>query len=73
MDETMDSIKTILHSKKFQRDAPERLNHLIRRIGEQNLETATTAFSPMGAPDKATRKNRKSNRKQKKVRQENAA
>jgi hypothetical protein len=61
MDETMDSIKTILRSEKFLREAPDRLEHLIRRIQREDSETAATAFSPLPDHNSVNRENRQSN------------
>jgi hypothetical protein len=61
MDLTMDSVKTILHSEKFLRDAPDRLEHLIHRIQRENSEPEATAFSPSLDGRPAKRENRKSN------------
>lgn len=69
----MDSIKTIINSKKFQREAPEQLKFLIRRIRRENSEPEATAISPMLPKDRAEHKSRKSIRKNKETTKKNVA
>lgn len=69
----MDSIKTIINSKKFQREAPEQLKFLIRRTLRENAGPEVTAISPMLPKDRDERKNHKLIRKQKETTKKNVA
>lgn len=73
MDLAMDSVKTILHSEKFLRAAPDRLENLIRRIQRENSDAEATAFSPMLAGKTARRENHKLNRIEVEAKEKNAA
>ena len=71
--DSMDSIKTIINSKKFQREAPKQLKFLIRSIQSEIFQPEATAFSPMFPTDKDVRKSRKSTKKQKETKKKNVA
>lgn len=69
----MDSINTILNSRKFQREAPDRLKHLIRRHRRETFKPDATAFLPMSPTDKTERKESEPNRKTIQIEKQDAA
>ena len=71
--DSMDSIKTIINSKKFQREAPEQLKFLIRGTQRETSKPEVSAKMPILQADTAERKSRKSNRKQKETKKKNVA
>ncbi len=69
----MNSINTILHSEKFQRESPERLSRLIRRHQRETFKPEASAFSPMSPTDRAGRGNYELNQRNEEAEKKNAA
>ncbi len=57
----MKSINSIIHSKEFQREAPEPLKNLIRRRQRETFSSEASAFSLMLPTDRTDRADRQTN------------
>ena len=69
----MDSIKTILHSKKFQKESSRQLNLLINKFQRKTSKPDVSAFSPMSPTERTERNDRQTSQTITESKKENAA